>query len=132
MVFFLRSVPSAEAEELRQALGRMCCTARGGMACSVGRKATRGQLDQAGIAPTADEAGVRPLIPATLDTGYFSGPAVAAIDPYIATERRHAQAPLRHRVAAEPPPATAKEKMQAKLSPGVSPVPAAWSGPDPW
>src|SRR5271157_4922650 len=88
-------------------------------------QATRGQLDQAGIAPTADEAGVRPLIPATLDTGYFSGPAVVALegagfDPYIATERqRHHSAstpaaPESPR-APEPPPATAKEKMQAKL-----------------
>ncbi|MGZ3382243.1 MAG: transposase, partial [Isosphaeraceae bacterium] len=34
-------------------------------------QATRGQLDQAGIAPGADEAGERPLIPAALDTGYF-------------------------------------------------------------
>ena len=32
-------------------------------------QATRGQLDQAGIAPGADEAGERPLIPAALDTG---------------------------------------------------------------
>ena len=39
-------------------------------------QATRGQLDQAGIAPGADEAGEWPLIPAALDTGYFSGPAV--------------------------------------------------------
>ena len=88
-------------------------------------QATRGQLDQAGIAPTADEAGVRPLIPATLDTGYFSGPAVVALegagfDPSIATERqRHHSAstpaaPESPR-APEPPPATAKEKMQAKL-----------------
>jgi transposase len=84
-------------------------------------QATREQLDRAGIAPAVDEAGDRPLIPAALDTGYFSGPAVEALeragfDPYIATERqRH------HEVitpsAAEPAakPATAKEKMQAKL-----------------
>ena len=84
-------------------------------------QATRGQLDQAGIAPTADEAGVRPLIPATLDTGYFSGSAVEALeregfDPHIATERqRHHSATTP--AAAEPasPPATAKAKMQAKL-----------------
>ena len=66
-------------------------------------QATRGQLDQAGIAPAADETGDRPLIPAVLDTGYFSESAVAALeregfDPYIATERqRHhsATAPRR-------------------------------------
>ena len=84
-------------------------------------QATRGQLDQAGIAPGADEAGERPLIPAALDTGYFSGPAVEALeregfDPHIATERqRHHSATTP--AAAEPasPPATAKAKMQAKL-----------------
>src|SRR5271165_2715591 len=84
-------------------------------------QATRGQLDQAGIAPGADEAGERPLIPAALDTGYFSGPAVEALeregfDPHIATERqRHHSATTP--AAAEPasPPATAQAKMQAKL-----------------
>ena len=56
-------------------------------------QATRGQLDQAGIAPGTVEAGERPLIPAALDTGYLSGPAVEALeregfDPHIATERQ--------------------------------------------
>ena len=53
-------------------------------------QATRGQLDQAGIAPGADEAGERPLIPAALDTGYFSGPAVEAwsVRVSIRTSRR--------------------------------------------
>ena len=47
-----------------------------------------------------EETGARPLIPAALDTGYFSEAAVAALegegfDPYIATERqRHHVAPL--------------------------------------
>ena len=84
-------------------------------------QATRGQLDQAGMAPAADETGDRPLIPAVLDTGYFSESAVAALeragfDPYIATERqRHHGATSA--AASEPAvaPATAKEKMQAKL-----------------
>lgn len=84
-------------------------------------QATRGQLDQAGMAPAADETGDRPLIPAALDTGYFSEPAVAALeregfDPYIATERQGhhtATSPAAPEPAA--PPATAKEKMQAKL-----------------
>ena len=85
--------------------------------------ATRAELDAAGIAPAAVDAGVRPLIPATLDTGYFSEAAVAALegegfDPYIATERQ------RHHVAVATPAAagagpttaaTAKERMRAKL-----------------
>src|SRR3954453_14338107 len=94
--------------------------------------ATRAELDAAGIAPRADEAGKRPLIPAALDTGYFSEAAVAALegqgfDPYIATERqRHHAATTASAaepaLAAEPAsaveptssPATAKERMRAK------------------
>jgi transposase len=86
-------------------------------------QATRSQLDQAGIAPAADPTGERPPIPAALDTGYFSAEAVVALeregfDPHIATERQrhhgatHPAAP-ESELAAEP--ATAKEKMQAKL-----------------
>ncbi len=106
-------------------------------------QATRGQLDQAGIAPAVDESGARPQIPAALDTGYFSAQAVEALeregfDPHIATERqRHPSATLTAApdspppagagllepsacpgvppAAPESPPATAKEKMQAKL-----------------
>src|SRR6516225_6136330 len=86
-------------------------------------QATRGQLDQAGIAPPADESGARPPIPAALDTGYFSAEAVAALaregfDPHIATERqRHqgATCPATPESELAPGPATAKEKMQAKL-----------------
>jgi transposase len=90
-------------------------------------EATRAELDAAGIAPAADERGARPLIPAALDTGYFSAPAVAALeregfDPHIATERqRHHVAPTAS--AVEPTsvaesaaaPATAQERMRAKL-----------------
>ena len=86
-------------------------------------QATRSQLDQAGIAPPADESGARPPIPAALDTGYFSAEAVAGMeregfDPHIATERqRHHD--VTDPAAAEPEPAaepaTAKETMQAKL-----------------
>jgi transposase len=84
-------------------------------------QATRGQLDQAGITPAEDPTGARPPIPAALDTGYFSAAAVAALeregfDPHIATERqRHhsATTPAESEPAAEP--ATAQEKMQAKL-----------------
>jgi hypothetical protein len=43
-------------------------------------QATRAQLDAAGIAPGPDETGARPLIPAALDTGYFSEAAVAAME----------------------------------------------------
>jgi transposase len=86
--------------------------------------ATHAQLDAAGIAPAADEAGKRPLIPAALDTGYFSEAAVAALegegfDPYIATERqRHhaaATASAAAATASAAKPATAKERMRAKL-----------------
>jgi transposase len=86
-------------------------------------QATRSRLDQAEIAPPADGSGAGRAIPAALDTGYFSAEAVEGLeregfDPYIATERQ------RHRGGADPAatdseaaaePATAKEKMQAKL-----------------
>ena len=53
-------------------------------------RATRGQLDQAGIAPPTDESGARPRIPAALDTGYFSAEAVAgwSVRDSIRTSRR--------------------------------------------
>jgi transposase len=85
-------------------------------------QATRAALEAAEMVPAAEETGARPLIPAALDTGYFSAPAVAALeregfDPYIATERqRHhavpAAAPAPESAAA---PTTAKERMRAKL-----------------
>ena len=89
-------------------------------------EATRAQLDEAGIAPTADESGVRPAIPAVLDAGYFSEPAVAAMeregfDPYIATGRqRHNMPPTAATAESASTPATPeektpKEKMRAKL-----------------
>jgi transposase len=92
-------------------------------------EATRARLDQAGIAPAGDETGARPLIPAALDTGYFSEAAVAALegegfDPYIATERQrhHVAPPAPAAAVAEPASAagpavatTAKERMRAKL-----------------
>jgi transposase len=87
-------------------------------------QATRAALDAAGIAPAAEETGPRPLIPAALDTGYFSAAAVAALeragfDPHIATERqRHHVAPAAAPAAAPEPaaPVTAKERMRAKLA----------------
>jgi transposase len=87
-------------------------------------EATRAELDAAGIAPAEDESGARRLIPAALDTGYFSAAAVAALegqgfDPYIATERQrhHAATTATTASAAEPTssPATAQERMRAKL-----------------
>ncbi len=89
--------------------------------------ATRAELDAAGIAPAVDEAGARPMIPAVLDTGYFSAAAVEALeaegfDPYIATERQrhHTATTTGPGPTAEPaavaPPVTAKERMRAKLS----------------
>jgi Transposase DDE domain len=74
-------------------------------------------LRQASLEGPKDEAGAIHPIPATLDNGYYSEAAVAALehcgfDPYIATERqRH------HTPPAEAPagPATAQERMAAKL-----------------
>jgi transposase len=85
-------------------------------------RATRERLDQAGIVPGVDEAGGRP-IPAALDTGYFSAEAVAGMerqgfDPHIATERqRHhgATGPAAAESESAAEPATAQEKMRAKL-----------------
>lgn len=89
-------------------------------------KATRARLDEAGIAPAVDESGVQRPIPAVLDTGYFSEPAVAAMeregfDPYIATGRqRHNTVPTTASAESAATPATpqektSKEKMRAKL-----------------
>jgi len=80
-------------------------------------QATLATLRQAGLEGPKDEAGAIHPIPATLDNGYYSEAAVAALehcgfDPYIATERqRH------HTPQAEAPavPATAQERMAAKL-----------------
>jgi transposase len=80
-------------------------------------QATLATLRQAGLEGPKDEAGAIHPIPATLDNGYYSEAAVAALehcgfDPYIATERqRH------HTPPAEAPagPATAQERMAAKL-----------------
>jgi transposase len=83
--------------------------------------ATRAELDRAGIAPPAEESGARPRIPAVLDTGYFSGPAVVAMeregfDPYIATGRqRHNTATPAAAAGPAAEPATPKERMRAKL-----------------
>ncbi len=80
-------------------------------------QATLATLAQAGIECPQDESGTAQAIPATLDNGYYSEAAVAALedlgfDPYIATGRQ------RHHVPeAEAPEtaATAQERMAAKV-----------------
>jgi len=80
-------------------------------------QATLATLAQAGIAPPKDESGAAHAIPATLDNGYYSETAAQALedlgfDPYMATGRQ------RHHGAeaeASAPPATAKERMAAKV-----------------
>jgi len=84
-------------------------------------QATRAQLEAAEMAPAVEQSGARPLIPAALDTGYFSEAAVAALeregfDPHIATERqRHHAATTASAAEPAPEPATAPERMRAKL-----------------
>jgi hypothetical protein len=80
-------------------------------------QATLATLAQAGIAPPQDESGAVQAIPATLDNGYYSETAAQALedlgfDPYMAMGRQ------RHHgseAAASAPPATAKERMAAKV-----------------
>ena len=81
-------------------------------------RATRANLERAGVALPADAAGQPRKIPATLDSGYFSAAAVADLeglgfDPYMATRRQQ------HHTAAGAVPlpagATAKERMAAKV-----------------
>src|SRR5881296_2218601 len=80
-------------------------------------QATLATLAQAGIALPKAESGAAQAIPATLDNGYYSETAVQALedlgfDPYIATGRQ------RHHgseAEASAPPATAKERMAAKV-----------------
>jgi transposase len=74
-------------------------------------------LERAGIARSTDAAGTAQQIPATYDSGYYSEAAAIAVeqagfDPYIATGRQQ-----HHTPAAEglEPPATAKERMAAKV-----------------
>jgi hypothetical protein len=80
-------------------------------------QATRATLSQAGMEGAKDEAGAVQPIPATLDNGYYSEAAVAALetlgfDPYIATGRQGHHAP---QAEAPEEPATAQERMAAKL-----------------
>ena len=80
-------------------------------------QATQANLAQGGIERPTDESGAPQVIPATLDNGYYSEAAVEALetlgfDPYIATERQRHQTP---EAEASAPPATAKERMAAKV-----------------
>jgi hypothetical protein len=74
-------------------------------------------LAQAGIERPHAEAGAAHAIPATWDNGYDSEAAVEALeragfDPYIATERQRHHTP---QAEANAPPATAQERMAAKV-----------------
>jgi transposase len=80
-------------------------------------QATLATLAQAGIALPKDASDAVHAIPATLDNGYYSETAAQALedlgfDPYMATGRQ------RHHgseAEASAPPATAKERMAAKV-----------------
>ena len=80
-------------------------------------QATLATLAQAGIERPKDESGAVQAIPATLDNGYYSEAAVAALetlgfDPYIATGRQRHHVP---QAEAPETPATAQERMAAKV-----------------
>jgi len=80
-------------------------------------QATQANLAQGGIERPTDESGAPQAIPATLENGYYSEAAVEALDtlgfePYIATERQRHQTP---EAEASAPPATAQERMAAKV-----------------
>jgi Transposase DDE domain len=80
-------------------------------------QATLSILAQAGIERPTDASGTAQAIPATLDNGYDSAAAVAALetlgcDPYIATARQWHQGP---QTEAPETPATVQERMAAKV-----------------
>lgn len=80
-------------------------------------QATRTNLALAGMESPKDESGAGQPIPATVDNGYDSEAAVAALetvgfDPYLATGRQGHRAP---QAEAPAEPATAQERMAAKL-----------------
>lgn len=80
-------------------------------------QATLATLAQAGIERPTDESGTTQTIPATLDNGYYSEAAVAALetlgfDPYIATERQRHHVPP---ADASERPLTVQERMAAKV-----------------
>src|SRR5947209_17231437 len=80
-------------------------------------QATLATLTQAGLDRPKDESGAAQAIPATLDNGYYSEAAVAALetlgfDPYIATGRQRHHVP---QAEAPETPATGQERMAAKV-----------------
>jgi hypothetical protein len=88
-------------------------------------QATLSTLAQAGLKRPTDESGTAQALPATLDNGYDSEVAVQAVqalgfDPYIATERQRHHTP---QAEAHAPPATAQERMAAKVR---TPAGRAW------
>ena len=82
-----------------------------------GAQAPLATLHQAGIEGPQDESGATQAIPATLDNGYDSATAVAALeplgcDPSIATGRQRHHDPQAH---VPETPATAPERMAAQV-----------------
>jgi transposase len=80
-------------------------------------QATLATLADAGIELPTDESGATEAIPATLDNGYYSEAAVQALEtlgfnPYISTGRQRHHTP---EAEASVPPATAQERMAAKV-----------------
>jgi transposase len=80
-------------------------------------QATLATLADAGIELPTDEVGATAAIPATLDNGYYSEAAVQALEtlgfnPYISTGRQPHYTP---EAEASAPPATAQERMAAKV-----------------
>ena len=78
---------------------------------------TVAHLEQAGIAMPTDATGAAQKVPATYDSGYYSAAAAAAVEqrgfePYMATGR---QRPHISEAEEMEPPATAKERMAAKV-----------------
>src|SRR5438445_1816174 len=80
-------------------------------------QATLATLTQAALERPKDALGAAQAIPATLDNGYYSEAAVAALetlgfDPYIATARQRHHAP---QTDVSETPATGQERMAAKV-----------------
>jgi len=80
-------------------------------------QATLATLTDAGIELPTDVSGATAAIPATLDNGYYSEAAVQALEtlgfnPYISTGRQRHHTP---EAEASTPPATAQERMAAKV-----------------
>jgi hypothetical protein len=78
---------------------------------------TVAHLEQAGIAMPIDATGAAQKIPATYDSGYYSAAAASAVEqrgcePYMATGRQRHHASEAEEME---PPATAKERMAAKV-----------------